>query len=190
MESVDIKQSILIGLSKLLITPVMVTGGFRDYFKEVFNKHSVLTSIGASASDLTAQYLLDSTVTPLEQYIGYKINTVHLGQAVLTGGVYMGGDWILRKSKLYNSRNYAYFSQEWYDFFYITLLDTFAQAATPTVSTYYGGNNKMLKNAQGGTKISYNPVMQSNLKDNTPKGKLVQPLPSNATVGRKNKIST
>jgi len=194
MDSVDLTQSLIVALSKMLITPVVKSGDFTKYFRKVMKSHNLISSVGAGASDMISQIAMDSSVLQLEKYIGYQFNTVHLGQAALTGGVYVLGDYLLQRTGIYRSPRLDYYlnSKRGFDFkerhvtrltdfVYVTLLDSLAQVATPKISPLYSVNNQ-IRNSNV-SKIEYTPMMTNNVANNTPKAK----IRSNQPHGKKNK---
>lgn len=155
MDSLDLTQSLIMGLSKLILTPVLKNGGFDNFFEDLVKSHNIMAGIGAGASDYVSQYFLEpSMFSKLGNY-----SDISLGQSALTGAIYTAGDWLLEEAGLYKGSRaykYAWFPMEYNyltEFIYITLLDSAAQVATPSslLSKVKMANNK-------GARVYISPV--------------------------------
>lgn len=141
MMQADLTQSLILGASKMLLTPLLRHGNFHNYFDHVIDEHNLGSALGAAASDYLAQSVLDSVENSLPMSLKDGLNNmsgnnVSLGQSVLTGGVYVLGDYIGEEFDLFKggSRSYKYFPFR-YNYLtegiYIALLDSLAQVSTP-----------------------------------------------------------
>lgn len=141
MMQADLTQSLILGVSKMLLTPILKHGNFNNYFDHVVDMHNFGSAVGAAASDYFAQSVIDSVENSLPMSIKNSLqnmsgNNVSLGQSVLTGGVYVLGDYIGEEFDLFKggSRSYKYFPFK-YNYLtegiYIALLDSLAQVSTP-----------------------------------------------------------
>lgn len=156
MAYVDTTQSIIAALSKLILTPVLKNGGFDNFMEDIFKEHNLMSAVGVGASDYASQYFLDNTMFSSITNLHPSVN---MGQSILTGAIYTGGDYILEELDLVKgSRAYKY---RWFpmnynyltEFIYISLLDSLAQVSTPT--SFLSGYTNMGK---VGTKVYVAPV--------------------------------
>lgn len=146
MQELDITQSLLVGLSKIILTPILKNGGFSDFTSDFTRSHNLLTGIGAAVADYAAQIALEPLMF---NNIG-NISDVNIGQSVLTGALYTGGGWILKELGIYGGLSYKYVWPPMKynyltEFIYISLLDSAAQVATPHTSILSSIGMKNLK---------------------------------------------